>query len=57
MPLAYYQARRTGDLMSRATNDPQRRAHDDRPAVMYSAEHHPGVRGGDRPDARRSTRG
>ncbi len=37
MPLAYYQARRTGDLMSRATNDLNAVRMMIGPAVMYSA--------------------
>jgi ATP-binding cassette subfamily B protein len=37
MPLAYYQARRTGDLMSRATNDLNAVRTMIGPAVMYSA--------------------
>ena len=37
MPLAYYQARRTGDLMSRATNDLNAVRMMVGPAVMYSA--------------------
>src|SRR3954464_10238931 len=37
MPLAYYQARRTGDLMSRATNDLNAVRMLIGPAVMYSA--------------------
>ncbi|HXW04032.1 MAG TPA: ABC transporter ATP-binding protein [Vicinamibacterales bacterium] len=37
MPLAYYQARRTGDLMSRATNDLNAVRMMIGPAIMYSA--------------------
>ena len=37
MPLAYYQARRTGDLMSRATNDLNAVRTMIGPAVMYSS--------------------
>ena len=37
MPLAYYQARRTGDLMSRATNDLNAVRTMIGPAIMYSA--------------------
>src|SRR5215218_10187690 len=37
MPLAFYQARRTGDLMSRATNDLNAVRMMIGPAVMYSA--------------------
>jgi ATP-binding cassette subfamily B protein len=37
MPLAYYQARRTGDLMSRATNDLNAVRMMVGPAVMYSS--------------------
>jgi ATP-binding cassette subfamily B protein len=37
MPLSYYQARRTGDLMSRATNDLNAVRTMIGPAVMYSA--------------------
>ena len=37
MPLAYYQARRTGDLMSRATNDLNAVRMMIGPAVMYTA--------------------
>ncbi len=37
LPLAYYQARRTGDLMSRATNDLNAVRMMIGPAVMYSA--------------------
>src|SRR4030095_15613696 len=37
MPLEYYQARRTGDLMSRATNDLNAVRMMIGPAVMYSA--------------------
>jgi ATP-binding cassette, subfamily B, multidrug efflux pump len=37
MPLAYYQARRTGDLMSRATNDLNAVRTMIGPAVMYTA--------------------
>jgi ATP-binding cassette subfamily B multidrug efflux pump len=37
MPLAYYQARRTGDLMSRATNDLNAVRMMIGPAVMYSS--------------------
>jgi len=37
MPLSYYQARRTGDLMSRATNDLNAVRMMIGPAVMYSA--------------------
>ncbi len=37
MPLGYYQARRTGDLMSRATNDLNAVRTMIGPAVMYSA--------------------
>ena len=37
MPLGYYQARRTGDLMSRATNDLNAVRMMIGPAVMYSA--------------------
>ena len=37
MPLAYFQARRTGDLMSRATNDLNAVRMMIGPAVMYSA--------------------
>jgi len=37
MPLGYYQARRTGDLMSRATNDLNAARMMIGPAVMYSA--------------------
>jgi ATP-binding cassette subfamily B multidrug efflux pump len=37
MPLAYYQSRRTGDLMSRATNDLNAVRMMVGPAVMYSA--------------------
>ncbi len=37
MPLSYYQARRTGDLMSRATNDLNAVRMMVGPAVMYSA--------------------
>src|SRR6266542_818128 len=37
MPLAYYQARRTGDLMSRATNDLSAVRMMIGPAIMYSA--------------------
>src|SRR6478735_3031314 len=37
MPLAYYQARRTGDLMSRATNDLNSVRMMVGPAVMYSS--------------------
>jgi ATP-binding cassette subfamily B protein len=37
MPLAYFQARRTGDLMSRATNDLNAVRQVVGPAVMYSA--------------------
>src|SRR5215217_4021065 len=37
MPLAYYQARRTGDLMSRATNDLNAVRMVIGPALMYSA--------------------
>jgi len=37
LPLAYYQARRTGDLMSRATNDLSAVRMMIGPAVMYSA--------------------
>src|SRR5512132_1078477 len=37
MPLAYYQARRTGDLMSRATNDLNAVRMMIGPAVMYAA--------------------
>ena len=37
MPLAYYQARRTGDLMSRATNDLSAVRQMVGPAVMYTA--------------------
>ena len=37
MPLAYYQARRTGDLMSRATNDLNAVRMMVGPAVMYTA--------------------
>lgn len=37
MPLAYYQARRTGDLMSRATNDLNAVRMMVGPAIMYSA--------------------
>ena len=51
MPLAYYQARRTGDLMSRATNDLNAVRMMIGPAVMYSANTDPGVRRRDRPDA------
>src|SRR5689334_7917548 len=36
-PLAYYQARRTGDLMSRATNDLNAVRIMTGPAIMYSA--------------------
>ena len=48
MPLAYYQARRTGDLMSRATNDLNAVRMMIGPAMMYSANTHPGVRRRDR---------
>src|SRR5918998_3539450 len=37
MPLAYYQARRTGDLMSRATNDLNAVRMMIGPAIMYSS--------------------
>ena len=37
MPLAYYQARRTGDLMSRATNDLNAVRTMIGPAIMYSS--------------------
>src|SRR6185503_501471 len=37
MPLGYYQARRTGDLMSRATNDLNAVRTMIGPAIMYSA--------------------
>ena len=37
MPLGYYQARRTGDLMSRATNDLNAVRMMIGPAVMYTA--------------------
>src|SRR5262245_30777858 len=37
MPLGYYQARRTGDLMSRATNDLNAVRMMIGPAIMYSA--------------------
>ena len=37
LPLAYFQARRTGDLMSRATNDLNAVRMMVGPAIMYSA--------------------
>ena len=43
-PLGYYQARRTGDLMSRATNDLNAVRMMIGPAVMYSTQHRPRVR-------------
>ena len=57
LPLAYFQAHRTGDLMSRATNDLNAVRMMIGPAVMYSAEHGADVRRGARADGRRSTRG
>ena len=51
MPLGYYQARRTGDLMSRATNDLGAVRMMAGPAVMYAGQHGIRLRRRDPPDA------
>ena len=50
LPLSYFQANRTGDLMSRATNDLNAVRMMIGPSVMYSVEHAAGVRRRDRRD-------
>ena len=44
LPLAYFQAHRTGDLMSRATNDLNAVRMMIGPSIMYSANTHADVR-------------
>ena len=57
LPLSYFQTHRTGDLMSRATNDLNAVRMMIGPAVMYSANTLLTFVVGARADARRSTRG
>ena len=51
LPLSYFQAHRTGDLMSRATNDLNAVRMMIGPSIMYSANTHPDVRRGAGDDA------
>jgi len=57
LPLAYFQSHRTGDLMSRATNDLNCRPHDDRPLDHVLGEHAADVCGGADADDLESMRG